>query len=72
MLTGTALSGLDYLPSLGSFPCTRKASRLQVRERYKKTARCAYSCNVGAFFSGVASTSLHGWLWIAAALPGNC
>jgi uncharacterized membrane protein YedE/YeeE len=34
-------------------------------------ARLAYGCNVGAFFSGVASTSLHGWLWIAAALPGT-
>jgi hypothetical protein len=33
-------------------------------------ARIAFGCNVGAFFSGVASTSLHGWLWIAAALPG--
>jgi hypothetical protein len=34
-------------------------------------ARLAYGCNVGAFFSGVASTSLHGWLWIVAALPGT-
>ncbi|MBI4205118.1 MAG: YeeE/YedE family protein [Betaproteobacteria bacterium] len=34
-------------------------------------ARIAYGCNIGAFFSGVASTSLHGWLWIAAALPGT-
>lgn len=34
-------------------------------------ARIAFGCNVGAFFSGVASTSLHGWLWIAAALPGT-
>jgi hypothetical protein len=33
-------------------------------------ARLAFGCNIGAFFSGVASTSLHGWLWIAAALPG--
>lgn len=33
-------------------------------------ARLSYGCNIGAFFSGVASTSLHGWLWIAAALPG--
>ncbi|MGH8221907.1 MAG: YeeE/YedE family protein [Woeseiaceae bacterium] len=33
-------------------------------------ARIAFGCNIGAFFSGVASTSLHGWLWIAAALPG--
>ena len=34
-------------------------------------ARLAYGCNIGAFFSGVASTSLHGWMWIACALPGN-
>ena len=34
-------------------------------------ARIAFGCNIGAFFSGVASTSLHGWLWIAAALAGN-
>lgn len=34
-------------------------------------ARIAYGCNVGAFFSGVASTSLHGWLWILAALIGT-
>jgi len=33
-------------------------------------ARLAYGCNIGAFYSGVASTSLHGWLWIVAALPG--
>ncbi len=34
-------------------------------------ARLAYGCNIGAFFSGVASGSVHGWLWIACALPGN-
>ena len=34
-------------------------------------ARLAYGCNIGAFFSGVASGSLHGWLWIAAGLAGN-
>lgn len=33
-------------------------------------ARIAYGCNIGAFYSGVASTSLHGWLWIVAALGG--
>lgn len=31
----------------------------------------ATGCNVSAYFSGIASGSLHGWLWIAAALPGN-
>jgi len=34
-------------------------------------ARIAYGCNIGAFISGVASGSLHGWLWITAALPGT-
>jgi uncharacterized protein len=34
-------------------------------------ARLAYGCNIGAFFSGIASTSLHGWVWIICALPGN-
>jgi uncharacterized membrane protein YedE/YeeE len=34
-------------------------------------ARIAYGCNIGAYFSGVASTSLHGWAWLAAAFAGN-
>lgn len=34
-------------------------------------ARLSYGCNIGAFFSGVASGSLHGWVWIAAALAGT-
>jgi uncharacterized protein len=34
-------------------------------------ARLAYGCNIGAFFSGIVSTSLHGWAWIVAAIVGN-
>ncbi len=34
-------------------------------------ARMAFGCNISAFFSGVASGSVHGWVWIAAAVPGN-
>lgn len=34
-------------------------------------ARLAFGCNIGALFSGIASGSLHGWLWLLAALPGN-
>jgi uncharacterized membrane protein YedE/YeeE len=34
-------------------------------------ARLAYGCNIGAFFSGIASGSLHGWMWIVFALIGN-
>jgi uncharacterized membrane protein YedE/YeeE len=34
-------------------------------------ARIAYGCNIGAYFSGIASSSLHGWVWFAAAFAGN-
>jgi uncharacterized membrane protein YedE/YeeE len=33
-------------------------------------ARIGFGCNIGAFFGGVASGSLHGWVWFAAALGG--
>ncbi|MBF2029658.1 MAG: YeeE/YedE family protein [Oscillatoriales cyanobacterium C42_A2020_001] len=31
----------------------------------------AYGCNVSAFFGGIASTSVHGWVWITFALLGT-
>ena len=34
-------------------------------------SRIAFGCNIGAYVGGVASTSLHGWLWGAAALLGT-
>jgi hypothetical protein len=34
-------------------------------------ARIAYGCNIGAYFSGIASSSVHGWLWCVAAFAGN-
>lgn len=34
-------------------------------------ARLAYGCNIGAYFSGIASSSVHGWLWLAAAFVGS-
>ncbi|ANG61658.1 hypothetical protein A8C75_03685 [Marinobacterium aestuarii] len=33
-------------------------------------ARIAFGCTIGALVSGIASTSLHGWLWFVAVLPG--
>ena len=33
-------------------------------------ARIGFGCNIGAFVGGVASGSLHGWIWFLAALPG--
>ena len=34
-------------------------------------ARLAYGCNIGAYFSGIASGSLHGWVWLVAAFAGS-
>lgn len=34
-------------------------------------ARIAYGCNIGAYFSGIASFSLHGWLWMIIAVFGT-
>ena len=34
-------------------------------------ARIAFGCNIGAYFSGISSTSMHGWLWFAAAFAGS-
>ena len=34
-------------------------------------ARLAYGCNIGAYFSGTASGSIHGWLWLVFAFMGN-
>lgn len=34
-------------------------------------ARLAYGCNIGAYFSGIASGSVHGWLWLVFAFIGN-
>jgi uncharacterized membrane protein YedE/YeeE len=33
-------------------------------------ARLGFGCNIGAFVGGVASGSLHGWVWFVAALGG--
>lgn len=34
-------------------------------------ARIAHGCNIGAYFGGIASFSLHGWLWGIVALAGT-
>lgn len=35
------------------------------------SARVAFGCNVGAYFSGIATGSVHGWAWFAAAFAGS-
>jgi hypothetical protein len=34
-------------------------------------ARIAFGCNIGAYFGGIASGSVHGWVWLGAALTGT-
>jgi hypothetical protein len=34
------------------------------------SSRIAFGCNVGAYFSGIATGSLHGWAWFIAAFAG--
>lgn len=34
-------------------------------------ARIAFGCNIGAYFGGIASFSLHGWLWGVVAVAGT-
>jgi uncharacterized membrane protein YedE/YeeE len=35
------------------------------------SARLAFGCNIGAYFAGIASGSLHGWVWFACAFAGS-
>lgn len=34
-------------------------------------ATIAFGCNIGAYFGGIVSGSLHGWLWLVAAFVGS-
>ncbi len=71
---------------LGAFLASALAGRLVFRKEFSWTslaaallggsvmgygAFLAAGCNVSAFFSGIASTSVHGWVWIGFALLGT-
>jgi len=34
-------------------------------------ARLSFGCNIGAFLGGIASGSLHGWIWFVLAMAGS-
>ena len=34
-------------------------------------SRLAFGCNVGAMLSGIATGSLHGWIWVPMAFAGT-
>jgi len=68
-MLAAALSGTFYKPLARSPGPLLAAALAGLLMGYG--ARLSYGCNIGAFFSGIASSSLHGWLWIVCALPGN-
>ena len=35
------------------------------------SSRLAFGCNIGAYFSGISTGSLHGWVWFALAFLGS-
>ncbi len=82
----TSTSTMNFGIILGAFLATGLAGRFQPVWRFALGsllaaalggllmgygARLAFGCNVGAFFSGIASGSLHGWLWFASAMVGT-
>jgi uncharacterized membrane protein YedE/YeeE len=67
-LCAAALAG-RYMPTL-KIPKLTIAAAVLGGLAMGYGARIAFGCNIGAFFSGVASSSLHGWLWIGSALLG--
>jgi hypothetical protein len=35
------------------------------------SSRLAFGCNVGAYFAGISTGSVHGWVWLVAAFGGS-
>lgn len=79
-------SVMNFGIMIGAFAAAGLAGRLSTQSRVPaKSAmaavlgglamgygsRIGFGCNIGAYFGGVISTSLHGWLWLAAALSGS-
>tara|TARA_B100001093_G_scaffold34660_1_gene29891 strand:- start:1226 stop:2431 length:1206 start_codon:yes stop_codon:yes gene_type:complete len=54
-----------YLPLVGW--CTAIFAGLMMGY----SSRLAFGCNVGAFFSGISTGSLHGWVWLISAFVGS-
>jgi uncharacterized membrane protein YedE/YeeE len=64
-------AGLAGRFQLGRVPLARGAAALAGGLLLGYGGRLAFGCNIGAYFSGIASTSLHGWVWLAGALLGT-
>ncbi len=53
-------------PSLAQFTVSILAGLLM-----GYASRMAYGCNVGAYLGGIASASVHGWIWLVMAFVGS-
>lgn len=58
-------------PQVGPLPARAWVGALLAGLAMGYASRIAFGCNVGAFFSGIATGSLHGWAWFAAAFLGS-
>ena len=64
-------AGLAGRFHVGRVPLARGATALGGGLLLGYGARLAFGCNIGAYFSGIASTSVHGWIWLVGALIGT-
>jgi uncharacterized membrane protein YedE/YeeE len=65
----SALAGKFAPP--GKIPRNRLAAAIIGGLLLGYGARLAFGCNIGALLGGIASGSLHGWLWLVAGFTGS-
>ncbi|MEC7434641.1 MAG: YeeE/YedE family protein [Actinomycetota bacterium] len=74
---GIIIGALAASAAAGSFALVRKVPRQHIAAGLiggalmGYGAAFAFGCNIGAYFSGIASASLHGWVWALFALIGT-
>jgi len=74
---GIIIGALGASAAAGSFALVRRVPRQHIAAGLiggalmGYGAAFAFGCNIGAYFSGIASASLHGWVWALFALIGT-
>ncbi len=62
---------MDIGLMLGALAAASAAGKVAPVWKVPYGARLAFGCNIGAYFSGILSGSLHAWLWLPAAFAGS-
>ena len=70
-LLAAALAGRFARPVALRFPVRMLLGALAGGVVMGYGARITFGCNIGAYFGGIASFSLHGWVWMVAAMAGS-